>query len=188
MSTPSAPHTAPPVWRTRWDAMAPRERRLVLAAALLVAAALAWWLLLAPALRTLREAPARHAALDAQLERMQALAAEARLLQADASTRPSQAEAQRALQSAAAALGSGARVSLMGERATVGLQGVPAAAIPPWLAQVRGNARSVPVEAHLTRSSAKPQAQPAASAAPQKPTPAGEARWDGAIVFALPSR
>ena len=161
-----------------------KKRRLLqsdtfwgLAAALLVAAALAWWLLLAPALRTLREAPARHAALDAQLERMQTLAAEARLLQADASTRPSQA-----------ALGSGVRVSLMGERATVGLQGVPAAAIAPWLAQVRGNARSVPVEAHLTRSSAKPPAQPVVGAAPQKTAPAGEARWDGAIVFALPPR
>jgi len=119
---------------------------------------------------------------------MQALAAEARLLQADASTRPSQAEAQRALQSATAALGSGARVSWMGERATVGLQGVSAAAIAPWLAQVRGNARSVPVEAHLTRSSAKPPAQPVVGAAPQKTAPAGEARWDGAIVFALPPR
>ena len=188
MSTPSTPNAIHPVWRARWDAMAPRERRLVLAAALLVAAALAWWLLLAPALRTLREAPARHAALDAQLERMQTLAAEARLLQADASTRPSQAEAQRALQSATAALGSGARVSWMGERATVGLQGVSAAAIAPWLAQVRGNARSVPVEAHLTRSSAKPPAQPVVGAAPKKTAPAGEARWDGAIVFALPPR
>ena len=188
MSAPSTSTTALTAWRTRWDAMAPRERRLVLAAALLVAGALAWWLLLAPALRTLREAPARHAALDAQLERMQALAAEARLLQADASTRPSQAEAQRALQSATAALGSGARVSWMGERATVGLQGVSAAAIAPWLAQVRGNARSVPVEAHLTRSSAKPPAQPVVGAALQKTAPAGEARWDGAIVFALPPR
>jgi len=39
----------------------------------------------------------QHAQLDAQLERMQALAAEARLLQADASARPNMAEAQRAL-------------------------------------------------------------------------------------------
>lgn len=169
-----------------WQAMAPRERRLVLAAVLLVAGALAWWLLLAPALRTLREAPAHHAQLDAQLERMQALAAEARLLQADASARPSAAEAQRALQAATAALGPGARVSLAGERATVGLQGVGAAAIGPWLAQVRGNARSVPLQAQLTRSKPKAQAVPASAAAPG--IAPGEARWDGAIVFGLPAR
>lgn len=173
--------------QARWQDMAPRERRLVLAAALLVAAALAWWLLLAPALTTLREAPARHAALDAQLERMQSLAAEARQLQADASTRPSQSEAQRALQAATAALGAAARVSLAGERATVGLQGASASAIGPWLAQVRANARSVPVQAHLTRSSAKPPAGPATAAAPPADT-VGEARWDGAIVFTLPAR
>lgn len=188
MSAAQGNATASPAWQIRWQAMAPRERRLVLAATLLVGGALAWWLLLAPALRTVRAAPAQHAQLDTQLERMQALAAEARQLQADAGTRPGPAEAQRALQAATATLGPGARVSLAGERATVGLQGVPAAAIGPWLAQVRGNARSVPLQAQLTRS--KPKAQPVPAfggAAPAAPSP-GEARWDGAIVFTLPAR
>lgn len=168
-----------PAWRTRWQALAPRERSLVLGATLLVAAALLWWWALAPALRTLREAPARHAELDAQLERVQALAAEAQQLQADASTRPSQSDAQRALQSASASLGNAVRTSFVGDRATVRLQGVPANALAPWLAQVRGNARSVPVEAHLTRSAVPP---PQAGAAPTEPL------WEGSIVLSMPAR
>lgn len=66
----------------RWKALAPREQNLVLAASAIVALALLWWVALAPALKTLRTAPARHAALDAQLQRMQSLQAEALQLQA----------------------------------------------------------------------------------------------------------
>ena len=172
--TPTSPRT----WQVRWQGLAPRERSMVLAAALLVAAALIWWLALAPALRTLREAPARHAELDTQLERMQSLAAEAQQLQAETSTRPSQSEAQRALQAATASLGSTVNTSFLGDRATTRLQSLPATALAPWLAQVRGNARSVPIEAHLTRS-----------AAPQSPAAAPtEPRWDGSIVLSLPAR
>ncbi|WP_225976039.1 type II secretion system protein GspM, partial [Paracidovorax avenae] len=68
--------------RARWKTLAPREQSLVLAAGTVVAVALLWWVALAPALRTLREAPAQHAALDAQLQRMQALQSEALQLQA----------------------------------------------------------------------------------------------------------
>ncbi|MGP1691030.1 MAG: type II secretion system protein GspM [Giesbergeria sp.] len=175
----STPQTSTPAWQAQWQSLAPRERSLVLSATLLVAAALMWWVALAPALRTLREAPARHAELDAQLERVQALAAEAQQLQADASTRPSQAEAQRALQTATTSLGSSVRTTMVGDRATVRLQGLPATTLAPWLAQVRGNARSVPVEAHLTRSTA---AQPTSGAAPTEP------RWEGSIVLSLPAR
>lgn len=167
-----------PAWQAHWQTLAPRERTLVLAAALLVAAALLWWLALAPALRTLHEAPAHHAELDAQLEHMQTLAAEAQQLQADASTRPGRAETQRALQTATTTLGSAARTTLAGERATVHLQSLPATALAPWLAQVRGNARSVPIEAHLTRNAPPPPP----AVAPTDP------RWDGSIVLSLPAR
>ena len=44
-------------------------QNLLLAALVLCLGALLWWLLLAPALHTLRQAPARHAQLDAQLQR-----------------------------------------------------------------------------------------------------------------------
>ena len=79
------------------------------------------------------------------------------------------------------------------ERATVGLQGVSAAAIAPWLAQVRANARSVPVQAQLMRSRPKAQPVPASAAAATGSAPStsaapGEARWDGAVVFTLPAR
>lgn len=147
--------------RSRWQALAPRERQWVSATAVLVLAVLAWWLLLAPAVRTLRAAPAQHTQLDAQLETMQALAMEAQQLQADAATLPSAAQAQRAVQTATASLGSAARVNFAGDRATITLQGAPGAAIAPWLAQMRGNARSVPVEAHLTRDAATTPTSPA---------------------------
>ena len=52
------------------------------------------------------------------------------------------------------------------------LKGVPADAIAPWLAQLRNNARAVPVQVKLTRSSA---------------APAGAVLWDGTVVLALPS-
>lgn len=169
---------APPAWQVRWQGLAPRERSLVLWTAVFVGAAIVWWLALAPALRTLREAPARHAALDTQLERMQSLAAEAQQLQTEASTRPSQDSAQRALQATTTSLGSSARTNFTGDRATVRLQALPATALAPWLAQVRGNARSVPIEAHLTRS-ASAQTPAAGSTEP---------RWDGSIVLALPAR
>lgn len=199
----------------RWQALAPRERQLVMAAAVLVGAALLWWLLLAPAVRTLRATPAQHARLDAQLETMQALAQEAQLLQADAASRPNQAQAQRAVQAATTSMGSAARVTFVGDRATITLQGVAASAIAPSLAQMRGNARSVPVEAHLTRNTTASAATPAAPAVlgnaglaaslAIKPTRwpavapaatpaaapaanAADARWDGRIVLTLPSR
>ena len=82
--------------QARWQALAPREQSLVLVASTLVALALLWWLALAPALQTLRSAPARHASLDAQLQHMQALQAEA--LQLQAQPRANADEAQRALQ------------------------------------------------------------------------------------------
>ena len=67
--------------RTHWQALAPREQTLVLAAGGLIALALLWWLAVAPALATLRTAPARHAQLDAQLQHMHRLRAEAQQLQ-----------------------------------------------------------------------------------------------------------
>lgn len=180
MSRP--PHAAAPsgttaALRAHWHALAPRERNLVRAAAALVGLALLWWVALAPALATLRSAPARHASLDAQLQQMQALQAEAQQLQGAPRANPD--AALRALQSAVTErLGSSARLSMAGDRATLALKNTPADALAPWLAQVRTNARATPQEAHLVRSST-----PAAAAA----APA-TARWDGTLVLALPPR
>ena len=144
-------------------------------AALLVAAALLWWLALAPALQTLRSAPARHAVLDAQLQHMRTLQDEAERLKGV--PRADQGNAARALQTAVTErLGDSARTVLQGDRATVTLKGTQAQALAPWLAQVRSNAKSVPQEVHLVRSNATP------------PAGAAAAQWDGTLVLALPPR
>lgn len=157
--------------RTRWKALAPREQNLVLAAGAVVGLALLWWVALAPALQTLRGAPARHAALDAQLQHMQALQAEALQLQSAPATRP--ADARRSLQtSLAQQLGSTAQIQFAGDRATVTLKGASADALAPWLAQARSNAHAAPTEARLARSPA--------------PVVNGVPRWDGSLVLVLP--
>ena len=82
--------------RTRWQRLAPRERGLVALTTLLVGAALAWWVAIAPALSTLRNADAQHRVLDAQLQAMQALRAQALALQSQ--PRASRDEALRLLE------------------------------------------------------------------------------------------
>ena len=160
-----------------WNKLAPREQTLVRAAAAVVGLALLWWLLLAPALHTLRSASAQHAALDAQLQHMQALASEAQQLQAQPRTSPE--DAAHALQaSVTTTLGAGAKLALAGDRATLTLQGVHADALATWLAQARNNARAVPQEAHLTRSASPRQGNGAAA----------PVRWDGTLVLSLPTR
>ena len=199
---PSAPAALAARLRAHWQALAPREQALVRGAAVLVAAALLWWLALAPALQTLRSAPARHAVLDAQLQRMLALQGEAQRLQGTPRADPD--NAARALQSAATErLGSTARTTLLGDRATVTLAGAPAGALAPWLAQVRSNAKAVPQEVHLVRApvapaSTAPAATPASFAAAPAAAPGTgaaaaasatpTARWDGTLVLALPPR
>ncbi|WP_010462311.1 type II secretion system protein GspM [Acidovorax radicis] len=173
-----------PALRARWQALAPREQNMVLAAGGLVAFALLWWLAVAPALSTLRAAPARHAELDTQLQRMQGLRSEAQQLQS--APRNTRGDSVGALRTALAQrLGNAAQLNVVGDRATVTLKGAPADALAQWLAQARSNARAAPVEARLTRSTA------GASPAPNAPVPLGGAaaampRWDGTLVLALP--
>lgn len=132
----------------RWAALAPRERRLVAAAAACVLLALLWWVALQPALRTLRETPARLGALDAQLERMQRLATEARALAGTPAV--GEAEARKALEAATARLGSAAKLQIQGDRATVTFTDVAGEALWNWVNEVRSAARARPVEAQLT--------------------------------------
>ena len=129
-----------------------RERRLVAIAAAVVLLGLLWWLAVAPALQTLREAPARHAALDAQLTRMQQLARTAEGLRAaTAGAQPGRDEALRALEAATNALGATGQLSVLGDRATLTLRATPPQALAQWLAQVRINARLLPIESQLAR-------------------------------------
>jgi len=163
-------------WRARWTRLAAREQRLIAGAALVVGLALLWWVALAPALRTLSNAPAEHAKLDAQLQRMTALQTQARALQSQ--PRANRADALRALEaSLRQELGTQAQMQAAGagEGAALALRGAPAGALAQWLGQARGNARAIPREAHLTR--ARPTAEDGA----------GEVRWDGTLVMGLPA-
>ena len=178
----------------RFAALAPREQRLVLAAGAVVALALLWWIALAPALATLRAAPARHAALDAQLQRMQTLQAEAQQLQAAPKSSP--ADAVGALRTALnQKLGSAAQLNVVGDRATITFKGAPADALAQWLAQVRSNARTAPLEARWARSPTQGAAGAAAAPAiatagrpAASPPPTTAPRWDGTLVLALPTQ
>lgn len=170
-------------WQARWAGLAPRERQALSLATGTIALALAWWVLLAPALQTLRAAPAQHAALDQQLQRMQRLEAEALRLQADLP--PPTAESpgallaprpdlQRSLQeSVSSQLGPGARLVLQGERAQLTLKNIPAPALAAWLGQARQNLKVSTVEMRLTVTAG--------------PASAGEPHWDGSLVLALPA-
>lgn len=135
--------------------MAPRERRAVLVAVWVIGLALLWWIALGPALSTLRQAPARHAALDAELSRMLGMAATAEQVRAQNNTPPpTRRGAQTAIESATTTLGGQAQTSIQGDRAILTLRDVPPQALAQWLAQVRVNARLLPVEAQIQRQPA----------------------------------
>src|SRR4051812_14708177 len=131
--------------RTRWQALAPREKMLVGGAAALIAAVLAWLLAIGPALSTLRTAEAQHRELDAQLQRMRSLQTQAQGLQSQ--PKLGSEEAVRMLEvSVRQRLGTSARLAVAGERATVTLSGAPPDALAEWLTQARVNARALPGE------------------------------------------
>ena len=133
----------------RWQSLARRERQWLLSAALLVLAALVWWLAIAPALLTLRSAASQRLLLDAQLQQMQSLQAQAKALQAQPRIAPD--EARRLLDASVKSFGASAQLQIAGERATVSFKGASADALAQWLLQVRLNVRTVPSDARLLR-------------------------------------
>lgn len=156
-----------PHLQARWRLVSPREQRLLLAALALVLGALLWWLALAPALATLKAAEKQHRLLDAQLQQMQRLQAQAKALQAQ--PRISFDDTRRLLEASVKPMGATAQLVVSGERVTLTLKGISADALAQWLAQVRQNARAVPSEARLVRNAA---------------VAAGVAStWDGTLVL-----
>ncbi len=134
---------------TQWQALGERERFALTTAGVLLAVLLGWALLLAPALRTLKTAPAELDQLELQLQRMQAQAQEARVLQAAPAVPPAQAQA--ALTASVEHLGPVAKLSLTGDRAVVTFNGIAPPALQAWLGEARAAARARPVEAQLAR-------------------------------------
>ncbi len=127
--------------------MAPRERQIALAVAWLAALIFLIMVGVRPAWRTLSEAPAQLRELDSQLEQMRRLADESQMLKQRPPVPPAQSDA--ALTSATDRLGSGAKLVLQGERATITFNKVSGDALASWLDEVRGAARAKPVEAGL---------------------------------------
>ena len=158
--------------RARWSRLGTRDQNLAGLAALLVLATLLWLFSVAPSLATLRSADAQARSLAAQLQRMQAMQAQAQALQKlpplgfDDGVRALTAATRQTL-------GQAAQLSVAGDRANVTLKAASADALAEWLAQARLNARSLPVEARLVRA-------PAAAA--------GAAAWNGVLVMGLPQR
>lgn len=147
----------------RWLSFSGRERQMLVLATLLVLAAALWWLGLAPALSTLRSAESQRQVLDAQLQQMKMLQAQAKSLQAQPRITPD--EARRLLEASVKPLGTTAQLSLAGERAVITLKGASADALTQWLLQVRLNVRSTPSEARLVRAS--------------------NGTWDGTVALSL---
>ena len=141
--------SAPSFLKERWQALASRERQWLLGAALLVLAALVWWLAISPALLTLRSAASQRLLLDAQLQQMQSLQAQAKALQAQ--PRIAADEARRLLDASVKSFGPAAQLQLVGERAVVSFKGASADALAQWMLQVRLNVRAVGSEARLLR-------------------------------------
>jgi len=161
--------------RARWQALSPREQRGVSVLGALVGVLLFWSIAIAPALNTLRDSDNRRAQIGQQQAHMLALQAQAKALQTR--TPLSRDEALRTLQG----LTPNAQIQLnvQGDRVAVQLKAVSAPTLANWLAQVRSQAQTLPVEAHLTRSNTTGTAPAATS-----PVVA----WDGSMVLRLPTR
>lgn len=132
-----------------WNARTRRERQSLVIVAAVLGLFVAWSVGVQPALRTLRTAPAQLDQLDAQLQQMQRLAQESRELRA--ATPVSAAQAAVALKAATERLGAAGKITLLGDRATLTLDGVQAEALRAWLNEARSAARARPVEAQLVR-------------------------------------
>lgn len=133
-----------------WRVRTPRERQAVAVVVIVLGLFLVWTSLVAPALRTVREAPAQLDRLDAQLQQMQRIAAEGNALRGASRVSPSQATI--ALKAATDRLGDRARLVVQGDRATLTLTGgVDPAALRAWLVEARSGARARPVDAQLQR-------------------------------------
>ncbi len=155
--------------QARWSSLGERQRTGLSVAMVLVALALLWQIMLAPALLTLRNAETQGRTLDAQLQQMQALQKQAQAFKAQPTL--GYEEALRTLTSATQqTLGASAEISVTAERARVMIKGASADNLARWLAQARLNARSLPLQAQLQRT-----------------TLSTGTVWSGVMVMSLPA-
>ena len=133
-----------------WRSRVVRERQMMVLVLVVVGLFAAWTLLVQPAWRTLRDAPAQLDLLDSQLQQMQGVATESQGLRAIPPVSP--AQAGQALTSASDRLGERGKLTLQGDRATLKLTNVSPDALRAWLSEARSGARARPVEAQLQRA------------------------------------
>jgi general secretion pathway protein M len=134
-------------WQAKWATMAPRERQIATVAGWLILLTIVVLVAVRPAWRVVSQSPAEIREVDAQLDDMRRLADEAQALRQRPPVPPAQSEA--ALKSATERLGPGARLQMLGDRATLNLTKVAGEALATWLEEARGAARVKPIEAGL---------------------------------------
>jgi general secretion pathway protein M len=140
--------------RAQWQGLPPRQRWMWAGFLGILLATLLVWRVLAPALTTLRTAPAQHQMLDAQLLAMRQQRAQALAMREAVQALPplGREEAQRALEATVRQhLGEAARLTVSAEGVTLTLSGVSGQALAQWLTQARIEARTLPTEARLDR-------------------------------------
>ncbi|MFA6616293.1 MAG: type II secretion system protein GspM [Hydrogenophaga sp.] len=138
-------------WQALLSRMSPRERAAVVLAAWIVGLGALWGLGIAPAWQTLARAPARHQAVDTQLARMQALAAQVEdIRRSSAGDLPARDAALDVLHRTARELGPGS-VMLSGDQASLRIHGVAPDVLARALDQLRRSARVNVVHAELKR-------------------------------------
>lgn len=156
--------------KVRWNQLADQERSMFTLIAALLVFAIVWLQLLAPARATLRTADTQAKVLGAQMQQMQKMQSDALALQKQPAL-----NFDTALKALGAAtqqtLGAHAQMTNTTEHASITLREVPADVLAQWFAQARINARSVPIEAQLSRSSAE-----------------GQPVWNGVVLMSLPGR
>ena len=152
-----------------WQQLNPRDRRIWLVVFVAISLCLLWLIAIAPAMNTLRNTPDLHRKLDAQLESMQRISAEAKSLQKQ--PKLSLDDAQKALQNTVTQrLGSNGQISITGNRAMLTLKNATPQSVAEFLTEARINAHAIPQEAKITRSNA-----PITS-------------WDGSMTLTLPAK
>ena len=136
--------------RQRWAALAPRERNLVIVGGVALAVLVLWYVGLASAWSTWKTAPAQLRAAESDWMQMQRLATEARDLKAQPPV--SAAQAAEALKSSTGRLGANAKLSQLGDRATLTINGASPEQLRTWLAEARSGARARPIDVQINRA------------------------------------
>jgi general secretion pathway protein M len=157
--------------QARWQQLGRRDQLALLAAASICGLALVWWVLLLPATQTLRHSAAQYQRLDAQLQQMQRLQAQAQALKNRPPVRPD--DAMNALESSVRQrFGNRAQLIASGGKVTLTLKAVQADTLAQWMTQARVNSHARILEARLTRN----------------PPALAQLTWDGTIVLDLPGQ